>query len=286
MDESKVEKTEVVETANEAPPETGEKKGAITPALRNLNKKTLTYIGACVVVVIAMIVAVALAGSSGSSKTLSKELQAAADARTELVVGVNSAYSPPFLYMDYSGYYAGTDYDLMAAVCKEYGWKLTIKEIDWSQKDTILTSGEVDCLWSGMNMYGLEDFYTWTSVYQDESDVVLALKKNAKNFTELEDLDNTSVAVVSASTASRTLEGFGLTISRHSCEEPQDCIDLLKDGTVDYVVMRRSDAEEMLESNKGVVIMDAAADYKQYAVACGEEDASLVELLNFYFENN
>jgi hypothetical protein len=42
----------------------------------------------------------------------------------------------------------------------------------------------------------------------------------------------------------------------------------------------------MLESNKGVVIMDAAADYKQYAVACGEEDTALVELLNFYFENN
>lgn len=228
------------------------------------------------IVVIAVIIACVSGGKSTAGLTPS--LKTAAAERTTLTVGVNDAYIPPFLYIDYNGDYTGTDYTLMKDVCKAYGWELVIKPIDWTNRENALTSGQVDCLWSGFNSYGREDNYEWSETYLDTSDVIVV--KKGSSIKNLEGLDGKRVAAISGSSAYTNLEGIGLGLTRLGCSSAAQCLELLNKGDVDAIAITKGETSLM----SGVKVLDDYLDYQTYAVACNEGDTVLPALLNAVFD--
>ena len=228
------------------------------------------------IVVIAVIIACVSGGKSTAGLTPS--LKTAAAERTTLTVGVNDAYIPPFLYIDYNGNYTGTDYTLMKDVCKAYGWELVVKPIDWTNRENALTTGQVDCLWSGFNSYGREDHYEWSKTYLDTSDVIVV--KKGSSIKDLEGLDGKRVAAISGSSAYTNLEGIGLGLTRLGCSSAAQCLELLNKGDVDAIAITKGEASLM----SGVKVLDDYLDYQTYAVACNEGDTVLPALLNAVFD--
>lgn len=228
------------------------------------------------IVVIAVIIACVSGGKSTAGLTPS--LKTAAADRTTLTVGVNDAYIPPFLYIDYNGDYTGTDYTLMKDVCKTYGWELIVKPIDWTNRENALTTGQVDCLWSGFNSYGREDHYGWSKAYLDTSDVIVV--KKGSSIKDLEGLDGKRVAAISGSSAYTNLEGIGLGLTRLGCSSAAQCLELLNKGDVDAIAITKGEASLM----SGVKVLDDYLDYQTYAVACNEGDTVLPALLNAVFD--
>lgn len=227
-----------------------------------------------------VVIAVIIACVSGSKSTagLTPSLKTAAADRTTLTVGVNDAYIPPFLYIDYNGDYTGTDYTLMKDVCKTYGWELIVKPIDWTNRENALTTGQVDCLWSGFNSYGREDHYEWSKTYLDTSDVIVV--KKGSSIKDLEGLDGKRVAAISGSSAYTNLEGIGLGLTRLGCSSAAQCLELLNKGDVDAISITKGEASLM----GGVKVLDDYLDYQTYAVACNEGDTVLPALLNAVFD--
>ncbi len=102
--------------------------------------------------------------------------------RTALIAGFADTNNPPYVYRDYSGGWAGSDIDLMKAVCARIGLELVLQPIDWCSKNELLESGEIDCLIGGFDGTGLEDDFLWTDPYDGSCGI--AFKKDAADLKD------------------------------------------------------------------------------------------------------
>ncbi len=118
--------------------------------------------------------------------------------KKNFTVGFDADF-PPYGYIDTNGEYTGFDIELAREVAKRNGWEIKLKAIDWNAKDSLLSSGAIDCIWNGFTMNGREDKYTWTKAYVDNSQVVVV--KSDSGISALSDLAGKTVAVQSDSSA-------------------------------------------------------------------------------------
>lgn len=87
-------------------------------------------------------------------------------------VGFDTHFTP-FCFTDSQGQLKGYDLDLAAEVAKRNNWKLVAVQMVWMEKDNLLNSGKIDCIWSGFTINGREKLYTWSVPYASNSQVVL-----------------------------------------------------------------------------------------------------------------
>ena len=71
--------------------------------------------------------------------------------RGQFVMGFDEAY-PPMGFVGEDGTHMGFDIDLAAEVCKSFGVELVLQPIGWDSKELELSSGGIDCIWSGLSM--------------------------------------------------------------------------------------------------------------------------------------
>ncbi len=67
-----------------------------------------------------------------------------------LVIGIDESFAP-FTFKDENGNYTGFDIDLATAVCNQLGVTPEFVPIHWLHKETLLNSGAIDCIWSGLS---------------------------------------------------------------------------------------------------------------------------------------
>ena len=99
----------------------------------------------------------------------------------------------PYNYTDEDGEPAGMDVELAQEACRRMGYEPVFRQIDWNNRDELLNSGEIDCLWSCFSMDGAENDYAWVGPYMHSRQVVAVL--NDSPIKKLEDLEGKSVAV-------------------------------------------------------------------------------------------
>lgn len=75
------------------------------------------------------------------------------------------------------------------------GYQAVFKTIDWEQKNNLLESGEIDCVWGCFSMAGREQQYQWAGPYM-LSRQVIAVNANSGIYT-WDDLAGKTVAVQS-----------------------------------------------------------------------------------------
>lgn len=104
----------------------------------------------------------------------------------ELNIGVDIL--KPFFYVDENGNYAGIDADIATEVCSRVGYQPNFVEIPWSDRDSYLQEGSVDCLWNAFIKDGREDSYLWTDTYlQSNLRAIVDSKSPDKDLDSLND---------------------------------------------------------------------------------------------------
>lgn len=109
----------------------------------------------------------------------------------DLVIG--SGIFTPYFYLDETGHYTGIDVDIATEACRRIGYEPVFKEITWTEKDTLLDEGSVDCLWACFSMNGREDLFQWAGPYAYDRQVVAVL--SGSTIQTLADLEDKKVAV-------------------------------------------------------------------------------------------
>ena len=79
------------------------------------------------------------------------------------------------------------------------GYEAVFHQINWNEKDSLLASGEVDCLWGCFSMNGREDDYLWAGPYAYSIQSVAVLANSDIN--TFSDLESKRVAVQMSSKA-------------------------------------------------------------------------------------
>lgn len=113
----------------------------------------------------------------------------------EIIIG--SDIQPPFNYVDSDGNPTGIDVELATEAFRRMGYKAVFVNINWDDKQELLSSHTIDCVWGSFSMNGREDKYRWAGPYM-KSRIVIAVNKDSNIYT-IEDLWDKTVAVQAAS---------------------------------------------------------------------------------------
>lgn len=124
-----------------------------------------------------------------ASKTAARE----GESLPQIIVGSDSY--PPYVYLDNNGDPIGIDVDIAEEAFRRMGYQAVFKTIDWEQKNNLLESGEIDCVWGCFSMAGREQQYQWAGPYM-LSRQVIAVNANSGIYT-WDDLAGKTVAVQS-----------------------------------------------------------------------------------------
>lgn len=112
----------------------------------------------------------------------------------EIIIG--SDIQPPFNYVDSDGNPTGIDVELATEAFRRMGYKAVFVNINWDDKQELLSSHTIDCIWGSFSMNGREDKYRWAGPYM-KSRIVIAVNKDSDIYTT-EDLLDKTVAVQAA----------------------------------------------------------------------------------------
>ena len=181
---------------------------------------------------------------SACSAPASQKAAAETFTRT-LAVGYDSEF-PPFTFYDSQGLATGFDYELAQEVCRRLGWLFVPVPMNWGDKDELLDSGAIDCIWSCFSITGRESQYAWTAPYLDNRFVILARKNLA--IGSLADLADKRVCVQSASSESSMLTTRNLTLENSFAslllaDDVTSAVMFLRGGEVDACVLDLGTAE-------------------------------------------
>lgn len=109
------------------------------------------------------------------------------------VLVIGSDNYEPYFYLGEDGAFTGIDVEIAKAACERLGWEPEFRQISWQEKDTLLTDGEVDCLWGSFTMTGREDLYNWAGPYMHSRQVVAV--RGDSGIYRLSDLNGKRIAV-------------------------------------------------------------------------------------------
>lgn len=109
------------------------------------------------------------------------------------VLTIGSPMFAPYFYMGQDGYYTGADKEIAEEACRRIGYKAEFKEILWGEKDTLLNSRDIDCIWGCFVMDGREECYQWAGPYLTSEEAVLVPADS--DIFSLADLEGKTVAV-------------------------------------------------------------------------------------------
>ena len=73
----------------------------------------------------------------------------------EIIIG--SDIQPPFNYVDSDGNPTGIDVELATEAFRRMGYKAVFVNINWDDKQELLSSHTIDCVWGSFSMNGRED---------------------------------------------------------------------------------------------------------------------------------
>ena len=89
------------------------------------------------------------------------------------VLHIGTAIFAPYFYMGEDGSYTGVDHDIAVEACTRMGYTPEFTVMDWGDRDEVLASGRIDCVWNCFIMTGRENDYQWAGPYLNTSIAVL-----------------------------------------------------------------------------------------------------------------
>lgn len=121
------------------------------------------------------------------------------------IITIGSDTYPPFVYLDDNGDPAGIDVETATEAFRRMGYRAVFKAINWEEKNQLLESDEIDCIWGCFSMDGRLDQYNWAGPYM-VSRQVIAVNADS-DITDFSGLAGKTIAVQSTSKPESILLG-------------------------------------------------------------------------------
>ncbi len=240
-----------------------------------------------IALILVMVLLVAFAGCSNNNQ--GKSSPSASEDSFELKLGFDTDH-PPFTYVNSSDEYTGFDIDLAEAVCKHKGWSLKLVPIDWTDKDVLIDSNSIDCVWSAFTMEGRDHHYHFTEPYMiDDESVVVKADSNINALSDLagknviSQADSSALAELMTGNRASLRETFA---SLHVTISLEEAFNQLDSGEVDAVACDGSIMKYYISQNPSQYrILSEPLSTDHYAVGVSKEDAWLVDEINEVFKH-
>ncbi len=185
---------------------------------------------ATIILVIAAVFSLLSACSSSSSKDNGKD--------KTLVIGIDDKFAP-MGFRDENNKIVGFDIDLAKAAAEKMGRKVKFQPIDWTTKESELSSGRIDLIWNGYTITDeRKEKVLFTKPYLKNAQVVVTL--NDSKLTKLKDLEGKVVGLQTLSSAADALNANPIKDKLKTVTEFSDnvlALNDLKSGRLDAVVI-------------------------------------------------
>ena len=199
--------------------------------------------------------------------------------KKELVVGLEPDI-PPFTFRNiFSGQLDGYEIEVAKEVGKYLDIKVTFKAIDWNQKNQLLKTGQIDCIWSSFSYTkDRAAAYTLSRPYMKTAIVIAAMKDSP--YSTLNEIKHRRIGIQSASSMVDSLDemrrfhgGFNTPMFVASLEQGlQD----LEDGKIDGILYDVLIINAFIQSfNKPYKIIGEAVEADDYVIAFRKNDTAL-----------
>ncbi len=233
-------------------------------------------------IVLALVILTALAGCSNNTQTQSAS--PVSEDSFELKLGFDTEH-PPYTYINSSDEYTGFDLDLADALCKLKGWKLRLVPIDWTDKDTLINTDTIDCVWSSFTMNNRDDRYAFTDPYMQEDEIVVVNKDSDIN--SLADLAGKNVIVqADSSSLDAFMNGTRVNLretfaSLRVTASLDNAFEQLESGKVDALACDAPFANYYMSHDSAQFKkLNEPINKDRYAIGFSKEDSGLVEEVN------
>lgn len=170
----------------------------------------------------------------------------------KIVVGVDKF--EPYTYLDVNGNYTGIDIDIAKKVFHKLGYEPEFKMISWNDKNTLLSDGTIDCIWSCYSMNEREEEYQWAGPYLYSRQVIAVRADSA--IKNLADLKGKTVGVqITTRAAGLFLHTTKSSIPKvkqvNSFATTDDMFAAIRKGYVDAIAGHEALINELIKNEKG-----------------------------------
>ncbi len=192
-----------------------------------------------------------------------------------LVIGIDDTM-PILSFRNEKRAYVGYDIEIFTAICKRMKIRPIFYPIDWSQKETLLNNGSIDCIASGFSISAeREQRYTLVTPYLQNTQVLVALTE--KNWSKLSDFAERRIGVQVGSISRDTIEQTSALASVSIVEYPDFnalCRSLDADETAGIVVDLITSYDILMETQRYTII-DEPLSAEFYTFAFRKDDKTL-----------
>ena len=196
----------------------------------------------------------------------------------ELVMGLDDAF-PPMGFRDDNNELVGFDIDVAMEVASRMGVTLKLQPIDWSQKESELTSGQIDMIWNGYTITDERaEKVNFTDAYMRNRQVVVV--KTDSDIQSLDDLAGKKLVLQAESSAVQALDDAAdLKASLAEVIELKDNVMAfldLESGATDALLIDEIVADYYITINSaGFRVLDESLAEEEYGIGFRKEDESL-----------
>ncbi|WP_028330013.1 amino acid ABC transporter substrate-binding protein [Brachyspira alvinipulli] len=201
----------------------------------------------------------------------------------KLVLGLDDTFAP-MGFRDSNREIVGFDIDLAFEVARRIGVELETKPIEWSNSTSILTNGEVDVLWNGVNINEERKKYINFSKPYLNNKLVIVKSMDDKTINSIDDLVGKNIGIQSGGNHEQVANN-PIISKMKNINKYDDNINLLLDlqsGRLDAVIIDDIFAQYYINEKKSpfIILENTPLTDGLYAVGFRKSDTELLNEVN------
>ena len=195
----------------------------------------------------------------------------------ELIMVTEAGFAP-YEYYD-NGEIVGVDVDIAEEIAKEMGKKLVVKDVAFDSIINEVKTGKADLGAAGISYSEERAEEVDFSINYSVSKQVVIVKENS-SITNTKDISNKKIAVQLGSIADTYVTSNYKNAEIVRQKKYLAAIEDLKSDKVDAVVMDELPANEILDSNTGLKILDGSLTDDSYGMIVRKGNSELLNVIN------
>lgn len=229
------------------------------------------------VFILAMVLTiVAACGTDEKSETSSTS----GTEKETIIIGIDDKFAP-MGFRDENNEIVGFDIDLAKAAAEHMGVEAEFQPIDWSTKESELSSGRIDLIWNGYTITDeRKEKVLFTKPYLENAQVVMTLTDS--KLKAIDDLKGKEVGIQSLSSALDALNAHPVSeeVSLNEYKDNVLALSDLKTGRVEAVVIDKVVGEYyMTQEPDTFKILEESLAPEQYGIGVKKGNEELLEKL-------
>ena len=207
-----------------------------------------------------------------------------------ITIGIDDEFAPISFHNERNEL-VGFDIDLAKEAADRLGVEIKFKSINWDEKESEITSGDVDMIWNGLDITEeRKEYMIFTKPYMDDRQILLVKEGNGQDIYSEEDLAGKIVGTQAGSTSDDylnenetikdSLKGY------KTYEKFNEVVDALRSGEIDVLICDELVAryEMNKEPDKFEVLNVRIGSIAEMAVGFGKDNVELRDKVQKVFD--